>query len=57
MKVNRNLGMMLLSVWLILAGLERLIHLSFRGLGLIMAILALAAGVVILLFEGSRAGA
>lgn len=57
MKLNRSLGMLLLSVWLILAGLERLIHLSFKGLGLIMAIIALVAGVVILLSETTGVGA
>ncbi len=57
MKLNKNLGMVLLSVWLILAGLERLINLNFRGLGVIMAILALVAGVILLLFEGARTGA
>ncbi len=57
MKLNKNIGMVLLSVWLILAGLERLVNLSFKGLGIIMALLALAAGVVILLFDTARTGA
>ncbi len=47
MKVIRNLGMLLLAAWLILTGLIPLLHLSFSGLGTVMAILAIAAGVLI----------
>jgi len=47
MKVTRNLGMLLLAVWLILTGLIPLLNLSFSGLGTVMAILAVAAGVLI----------
>jgi len=47
MKVARNIGMLLLSVWLILTGLIPLLHLSFTGLGTLMAILAIASGVLI----------
>ena len=47
---TKNLGMLLLSVWLILlSGLIPLISLSFAGLGTIMAVLAIAAGTLILL--------
>ena len=49
MKVDRSLGFLLLSVWLIAQGLIQLIHLSFQGLPLIMAILAIAAGVLLLI--------
>ena len=48
-KVNRNLGMLLLAIWLILEGLVSLLGLSFSGIGLLLGILALAAGVAILL--------
>jgi hypothetical protein len=48
MKVTRNLGMLLLAVWLIATGLIPLLNLSFSGLGTIMAILAIAAGVLII---------
>ena len=48
-KVNRNLGMLLLAVWLILEGLVSLLGLSFSGIGTLLGILALAAGVAILL--------
>lgn len=47
MKVTRNIGMLLLSVWLILTGLIPLLNLSFTGLGILMAILAIASGVLI----------
>jgi hypothetical protein len=49
MKITKNIGMLLLSIWLILTGLIALLNFSFQGLPLIMAILAIAAGVFILL--------
>lgn len=49
MHLTRNLGMLLLAIWLILYGLIALLSLSFSGLGVIMAILAIAAGVLIAL--------
>jgi len=47
MKVTRNLGMLLLAVWLVMTGLIPLLNLSFSGLGTVMATLAIAAGVLI----------
>lgn len=47
MRVTGNLGMLLLAIWLILTGLVPLLDLSFSGLGTIRAILAVAAGVLI----------
>ena len=47
MKLTKNLGMLLLGIWLIVTGLIPLLNLSFSGLGTIMAILAIAAGVFI----------
>lgn len=47
MKLSRNLGTLLLGCWLILSGLVSLTHLSFNGLWLIMAILALASGLLL----------
>lgn len=47
MKVTRNIGMLLLAVWLFLTGLVPLLNLSFSGLSTVMAILAIAAGVLI----------
>jgi hypothetical protein len=49
MKFTRNIGMLLLSIWLILEGLIALLSLSFSGLSVIMALLAIAAGIFILL--------
>jgi hypothetical protein len=49
MKITRNIGMLLLAIWLILYGLIALFSLSFSGLGIIMGILAIAAGIFILL--------
>ncbi len=46
---TENLGMLLLAIWLILQGLISLFALSFAGLGIIMGLLALAAGILILL--------
>jgi len=48
MNLTKNLGMLLLGIWLILNGLIALLSLSFQGLPLIMAILAIAAGALIL---------
>lgn len=48
MKVFKNLGMLLLGIWLVVTGLLPLVHPNFSGLGTIMAILAIAAGVLIL---------
>jgi len=49
MKLLRSLGMKLLAVWLILYGAIPLLSVRFSGLPLIMQILAIAAGVLILL--------
>jgi hypothetical protein len=47
MKLNKNLGMLLIGIWFILTGLIPLLGLSFSGLGTLMAVLALAAGALI----------
>ena len=47
MKFTKNIGMLLLAAWLILTGLIPLLNFSFSGLGTVMAILAIAAGVLI----------
>jgi len=49
MKITKNIGLLLLSIWLILTGLIALLKFDFSGLSLIMAILAIAAGIFILL--------
>jgi hypothetical protein len=47
MKLTKNVGMLLLALWLVLTGLVPLLSLGFSGLGTVMAILAIAAGVLI----------
>ncbi len=47
--VTKSIGLLLLAVWLILSGLIMLAGLSFAGLPMLMGILAIAAGVCILL--------
>jgi len=49
MKLTRNLGMLLLAAWLILTGLMPLLNFGFSGLGTLMAVLAIAAGILIVL--------
>ncbi len=48
MKVTKSIGMLLLAIWLIATGLIPLLNLSFSGLGTVMAILAIAAGALII---------
>ena len=44
-----NLGMLLLAIWLILTGLLQLVNLGIPAIGTLMALLAIAAGILILL--------
>ena len=48
-RFTKNIGMLLLAIWLILTGLIALFSLSFNGLGVIMGLLAIVAGIFILL--------
>lgn len=48
MRITKNIGFLLLAIWLILTGLAAFIP-AIGGLGIILAILAIAAGVFILL--------
>ena len=48
LKITKNLGMTLLGIWLIITGLFPLLNLSFSWLGMLMAIVAIAAGALIL---------
>ena len=48
-RFTKNIGMLLLSIWLILTGLIALFGLKFSGLPTIMGILAIAAGIFILI--------
>lgn len=47
LKLDRGLGTLLLSVWLVLTGLSSLIGFHFNGMGVILGILAIAAGVLL----------
>ncbi len=47
MKLPSNLGMILLAIWLIVTGIMQLVSLPIPAI--IMAVLAIAAGVLILL--------
>ena len=49
LNMTKNIGMLLLAIWLILSGLISVLGLGFSGLGLLMGILALAAGICILI--------
>jgi hypothetical protein len=47
MNITKNLGMLLLAIYLILAGITLLLHITIPTI--IMGILALAAGILILI--------
>ena len=49
MKFTRNLGMLLAGIWFVATGAIPLLHISFDGLGMLMAILAIAAGIAIII--------
>ena len=49
MKITNNLGMLLLAIWLILYGILAVFGVSFPQQGIIMGILALAAGILLLI--------
>ena len=48
MKPTNNLGMLLLGIYLILTGLQLLLRIGFPAAGLVLPVLAIAAGVAIL---------
>jgi hypothetical protein len=45
----RDLGTLLLAIWLIAKGLIDILNLSFTGMNIVMAVIAIAAGVLILI--------
>lgn len=47
--ITKNLGLLLLSIYLILSGLATLANFSFNGMHVVMGGLALAAGILILI--------
>jgi hypothetical protein len=48
MKAAKNLGLLLLGIWLVVSGLISILSLSFSGMHILMAVLALAAGVLLI---------
>ncbi|MFZ5855320.1 MAG: hypothetical protein ACOYZ6_00685 [Chloroflexota bacterium] len=49
MKLNKNLGVLLLAIYLILVGLQGLFGFSLGGLSILVPICALIAGILLLL--------
>jgi hypothetical protein len=47
MRFTKNIGFLLLAIWLILTGLAAFVPMS--GLGIILALLAIVAGIFILM--------
>ncbi len=47
--MKRSVGGFLLGIWLVVDGLAQIIHFSFSGMSTVMAVIALIAGVLILL--------
>lgn len=45
----KDLGMFLLSIWLILTGLIAILHFRFTGEDIVMAVIAIAAGILLLI--------
>jgi hypothetical protein len=48
MKFPKNVGMLLLGIWFVATGLIPLLRIHVSGLGTIMAVLAIAAGALII---------
>ncbi len=49
MRRTRELGLLLLGIWLIVTGLLPFVNLPISNIGTLLSLLALAAGVLILL--------
>jgi hypothetical protein len=45
----KGLGTLLLAIWLIASGVITILNLNFTGMNIIMAVIAIAAGVLIIL--------
>ena len=48
-RLTRSMGMLLLGIWLILTGLLQVVSIPIPAIGTLLALLAIAAGVLILL--------
>jgi hypothetical protein len=49
MKLTKNLGMLLLGIWLVVTGLVQVFGISMPAMGTLLPLLAVVAGVFILL--------
>ena len=49
MKINKNLGMLLLGIWLAVTGLIQVVSIPIPGISIILPFLAIVAGVLIIL--------
>ena len=45
--MRKNLGLVLLGIWLIMDGLTQVVNFHFSGLGTVMAVLAIVAGALV----------
>ncbi|OGW35676.1 MAG: hypothetical protein A2010_06690 [Nitrospirae bacterium GWD2_57_9] len=48
-KLWTRMGTVLLAIWLVASGLMQLLHIRFDGSGVVLAVIALGAGVLILM--------
>ena len=51
MKLTKKLGMLLLGIWLIMTGLLQVVSIPIPAIGMILALLAIAAGILLLFGE------
>jgi len=49
MNLTKNLGMLLLGIWLIVTGLLQVVTIQIRAIVTILALLAIVAGVLIMM--------
>jgi hypothetical protein len=49
MKITKNVGFLLLGIWLIITGLLQVVELPIPSIDVILSILAIASGVMIVL--------
>jgi hypothetical protein len=49
MNLTKNLGMLLLSIWLIVTGLLQVVSIQVPAIRTVLALLAIAAGILILI--------
>jgi uncharacterized membrane protein HdeD (DUF308 family) len=49
MLMTKQFGRLVLGIWLVLTGLIRLVDFSFKGLATVMGLLAIVAGVLIIM--------